>query len=129
MAAGDAGVLILAVRVRVSPEPAAVELLRRYGDALNYAIRTVIEHKALTLSRAHALLYKTLRGVYGLPSKVAQDCYREAVAIAKSWLKNPNIGSVPSVKTLRMRLTHQYGYRIRDGHVEIVGGIRLPILG
>lgn len=129
MAAGYAGALTVTVRVKVSPEPAAVELLHRYRDALNYAIRMVIERKALTLSKAHALLYKTLRETYGLPSKVAQDCYREAIAIAKSWLKNPNRERLPTVKTLRMWLTHRNGYRIKDGHVEIIGGIRLPIVG
>ena len=129
MVAGYAGALTATVRVKVSPEPAAVELLRRYRDALNYAIRMVIEHKALTLSKAHALLYKTLKEAYGLPSKVAQDCYREAIAIAKSWLKNPNKGKTPTVKTLRMWLTHGSGYRVKDGYVEIIGGIRLPVVG
>lgn len=126
---GYAGALTVTVRMKVSPEPVAVELLRRYRNALNYAIRMVIEHKALTLSKAHALLYKTLKETYGLPSKVAQDCFREAIAIAKSWLKNPNKGKLPAVKTLRMWLTHRYGYRIVDGRAEIVGGIQLPVVG
>jgi IS605 OrfB family transposase len=128
--AGHAGALTVTVRMKVSPKPAAVELLRKYRNALNYAIRMVIEHKALTLSKAHVLLYKTLKETYGLPSKVAQDCYREAIAIAKSWLKNPNRGKkMPAVKTLRMWLTHGSGYRLKDSYVEIASGIRLPIVG
>jgi len=129
VAAGYAGALTVTVRMKVSPEPAAVELLRKYRNALNYAIRMVIEHKALTLSKAHALLYRALREAYGLPSKIAQNCYREAIAIAKSWLKNPNRGKLPAVKTLRMWLTHRYGYRIVDSRVEITGGIQLPVVG
>jgi IS605 OrfB family transposase len=127
--AGYAGALTATVRMKVSPEPAAVELLRRYRNALNYAVRMVVEHKALTLSKAHVLLYRTLKETYGLPSKVAQDCYREAIAVAKSWLKNPNRGRIPTVKTLRMWLTHGGGYRIKDGRVEIIGGIQLPVVG
>jgi putative transposase len=129
MVAGGEGVLTVAVRMKVSPEPAAVELLKRYRDALNYAVRMVIEHSALTLNKAHVLLYKTLRETYGLPSRAAQDCYREAIVLAKSWLKNPNRGKTPSIKTLRMWLTYQQGYRIKDGYVELAGGIKLPILG
>ena len=129
MASGSEGVLTLSVGVRVSPEPEAIGLLVRYRSALNYSIRVIIENKALSLGRAHRLLYSTLKERFGLPSKIAQDCYREALAIAKSWLRNPRRGRVPRVKTLRMWLTHGIGYRIRDGYVEIIGGYRLMIIG
>ncbi|MEL9908578.1 MAG: hypothetical protein QXV08_00330 [Desulfurococcus sp.] len=112
---GDEGFLTLAIGVRVSPEPEAVELLKRYRDALNYAIKVVIENKATSLSKAHKLLYNTLKNRFGLPSRIAQDCYREAIVIVKSWLKNPRRGRIPRVKTLRMWLAHGYGYRIRNG--------------
>jgi len=115
--------------MRVSPEPEALDLLKRYRDALNYSIRTIIENRALSLGRSHRLLYSVLRERFNLPSKVAQDCYREALAIVKSWLRNPKRGNIPRVKTLRMWLTHGSGYRIRDGYVEIIGGIRLKIIG
>jgi len=75
--------------MKVSPEPeqqqAILDLMRRYRDALNYSIRAVIANKALSLNRAHRLLYEDLKERYGLPARVAQDCYREAIAIAKSW--------------------------------------------
>jgi len=58
-----------------------------------------------------------------------QDCYREALAIAKSWLRNPKRGRIPRVKTLRMWLTHGSGYKIRNGYVELIGGYRLEIIG
>jgi predicted transposase len=102
MSMGDEGELTLTVRVRVSPEPegqqALLDLMRRYRDALNYSVRAIIANKALSLSRAHKLLYNDLRERYGLPSRVAQDCYREAIAIAKSWLRNPRRGKVPTVR-------------------------------
>jgi len=131
--AGGEGELTLTVRVRVSPEPegqqALLGLMRRYRDALNYSVRVIIANRALSLSRAHRLLYSTLRERYGLPSRVAQDCYREAIAIAKSWLRNPRRGDMPVVKSLRMWLTHELSYRFKGDHVELAGGHRLRVIG
>ncbi|MFP3172889.1 MAG: RNA-guided endonuclease TnpB family protein, partial [Acidilobus sp.] len=78
---------------------------------------------------AHRLLYNDLRERYGLPSKIAQDCYREAIAIAKSWLKNPKRGDMPTAKGLSMWLTHELGYRVKGDHVELAGGYRLRVIG
>jgi IS605 OrfB family transposase len=119
--------------MRVSPEPSLfkelVSLMKRYREALNHAIKVVIENKALSLRKAHKLLYSILKERYGLPSKIAVDCYREAIAIAKSWLSNSNRGRVPRAKTPRLWLTHGYSYRIRDGYVEVLGGYKLRIVG
>ena len=94
MTLGGEGVLTLTIKMRVSPEPDSyqqlLDLMKRYRDALNYSIRAIIESKALSLGKARKLLYNTLRERSSLPSKVAQDCYREALAIAKSWLRNLN---------------------------------------
>ena len=80
--------LTLTIKMRVSPEPDSyrelLDLMKRYRGALNYSITVAIEKKALSLGRAHKLLYATLKERFNLPSKVAQDCYREALAIAKS---------------------------------------------
>jgi len=130
---GDEGVLTLTVKMRVSPEPGSyqelVDLMERYRDALNYSITVVIEKKALSLGRAHKLLYATLKERFNLPSKVAQDCYREAIAIVKSWLRNKNKGKIPTVKTLRIWLTHGYSYRVKEEYVELFGGLKLRIIG
>jgi len=121
------------VRMRVSPEPesqqAVLDLMRRYRDALNYSVRAIIASRALSLTRAHRLLYKDLRERYGLPSRVAQDCYREAIAIAKSWLKNPKRGAVPTAKRLSVWLTHGLGYRVKGDRVELAGSYRLRVIG
>jgi len=133
MPAGGEGELTLTVKMRVSPEPeqeeAILDLMRRYRDALNYSIRAIIASKALSLGKAHRLLYKDLRERYGLPARVAQDCYREAIAIAKSWLRNPRRGDMPTVKGLRMWLTHEQSYRVKGDHVELIGGYRLRVIG
>jgi len=133
MSSGDEGSLTLTVKVGVRAEPKAfrelLSLMYRYREALNYAIKVVIENEALTLGRAHRLLYDILKENYGLPSKVAVDCYREAIAIAKSWLNNPNRGNMPRAKTLRVWLTYKYSYRINGGYVELLGGYKLEIIG
>jgi len=133
MPAGGEGELTVTVRMKVSPEPeqqqAVLDLLKRYRDALNYSVRAVIANRALSLNRAHRLLYNDLRERYGLPSRIAQDCYREAIAIAKAWLKKPKRGEMPTVKSLTMWLTHELGYRVKDDHVELAGGYRLRVIG
>ncbi|MEM3978383.1 MAG: RNA-guided endonuclease TnpB family protein [Fervidicoccaceae archaeon] len=133
MSSGREGVLTLAIKMRVSPEPSSsqelLDLMRRYREALNYAVRVVIENRALSLSKAHRLLYNTLNEKYGLPSRITIDCYREAIAIAKSWLGNPSGGNMPRAKTLRLWLTYRQSYRIRDGCVEVLGGYKLRIIG
>jgi IS605 OrfB family transposase len=133
MPLGNEGFLTLTIKVRVRAEPKTfrelMSLMDRYKEALNYAIKSVIENKALTLGKAHRLLYNTLKEKYKLPSKVAVDCYREAIAIAKSWLNNPNRGDMPKARTLRIWLTRRYSYRVKDGYVEILGGFKLEIIG
>jgi len=42
MASGDEGLLTLSIGMRISPEPGAIELLKRYNVALNYAINRIL---------------------------------------------------------------------------------------
>jgi len=85
---GSEGFLTLTIKMRVRPEPESgeelISLMKRYREALNYAIEVVIENRALSLGKAHKLLYKDLRERYRLSSRFAIDCYREAITVAKS---------------------------------------------
>jgi len=102
---GGEGFLTLTIKMRVRPEPECEEelvgLLKRYRDALNYSVKKIIEKRATSLSKAHALLYQELKEAFYLPSRIAMDCYREALSIAKSWLSNPNKGTMPRAKKRR----------------------------
>ncbi|MCQ5341366.1 MAG: transposase, partial [Candidatus Methanomethylicia archaeon] len=133
MSSGNEGLLTLTIKMRVSPEPEyekeLISLIKRYREALNYSIKVIIENNALSLGKAHKLLYNILKEKYYLPSKIAIDCYREAIAIAKSWLRNPKKEKIPTIKTLRMWLTPSQGYRVKDSYVEILGGFKLKIIG
>jgi putative transposase len=112
--------------MRVSPEPGAIELLRIYNVALNYAINRILSLDLLDLrsiGRVHNALYRELREWFDLPSRVAIDCYRDALANAKSWRNNPRKGRRPRVKKLSMLLHQGSGYRVKEGYVKIIGGL------
>jgi IS605 OrfB family transposase len=129
MPAGDEGSLTLSIGMRVSPEPAGIELLRRYNVALNYAINKILSLNLKTIRDVHNALYRELREWFGLPSRIAIDCYRDALANARAWRRNPYRGRRPKVKKLSMLLHQGSGYRVEDGYVEIIGGIKLRIIG
>jgi IS605 OrfB family transposase len=129
MTAGDEGFLTLSIGVRVSPEPVVIELLHRYKDALNYAINKILDNNLKTLKQIHNFLYRDLVEIFNLPSRIAIDCYRDALMNVKSWRNNPKRGKRPVVKKLSMLLHPELSYRIKDGYVEIISGIRLRIIG
>jgi IS605 OrfB family transposase len=129
MASGSEGLLTISIGMEVSPEPGAIELLRRYNVALNYAINRILSLGLRSIGRVHNTLYRELREWFGLPSRVAVDCYRDALANAKAWRNNPRRGRRPRVRKLSMLLHPGSGYRVKEGYVEIIGGIRLKIIG
>jgi len=82
--------LIVTIRAKVEPTPELVELLKRYRDGLNMAIKWAVEWakakgRSPTLAEAYKALYEPLKAV-GLPPAIAQDCYREALAVVKTYL-------------------------------------------
>jgi putative transposase len=129
MPAGDEGALTLSIRMRVSPEPAGIELPNRYNVAPNYAIIKILSLNLKTIRDVHNALYRELREWFGIPSRIAVDCYKDALANARAWRRNPYRGRRPRVKKLSMLLHLGSGYRIEDGYVEIIGGIKLSIIG
>jgi putative transposase len=129
MASGDEGLLTLSIGVRVSPEPGAIELLRRYNTALNYAINKILRLNLKKIGEVHNALYRELKEWFDLPPRTAIDCYRDALTNANAWRNNPKKGRKPRVRKLSMWLYPGQSYWIRDGYVEIAGGIKLKIIG
>jgi hypothetical protein len=70
-------VLTLSIAMRVSPEPAGIEILKRYNVALNYAINKILRLDLRSIGSVHNALYRELREWFGLPSRIAVDCYRD----------------------------------------------------
>jgi hypothetical protein len=92
MASGDEGLLTISIGMRVSPEPGAIELLRRYNVALNYAINKILRLDLKKIGEVHNALYRELKEWFDLPPRTAVDCYRDALANANSWRNNPKKG-------------------------------------
>ena len=76
----------------------------RYIIAFNYAINKILSLDLKTIRDAHRELYRELRERFELPSRIAVDCYRDALANAKAWRNNPKKGKRPRVKKLSMLL-------------------------
>mgnify|MGYP003872906301 CR=1 FL=1 len=130
MPTANEGSLTLTIGMRVSPDgPAGVELLKTYRSALNHAINKILNMNLRTIRDVHRALYRELVEHFNLPSRVAVDCYRDALANAKAWRRNPRKGRRPVVKRLSMLLHQGSGYRVKDGYVEIIGGVKLRIIG
>jgi len=124
--------LIATIKAKVEPTPELIELLKRYRDGLNMAIKWAVEAtrakgRVPTLSEMHKALYKTLRAM-GLPSAVAATCNREALAVAKSYLANGAKGKTPVARKLHMWL-HKSAYSVREGYLYVTGGYKVRILG
>jgi len=124
--------LTATIKAKAEPTPELIELLRRYRDGLNMAIRWAVEvakarGRPPTLSEAHRALYEPLKAM-GLPSAIAQDCFREALAVVKSYFASGARGSTPVVKKLHMWLRRGV-YRVRDGYLLIMGGYKARVVG
>jgi IS605 OrfB family transposase len=129
MVSSDEGLLTISIGMMVSPEPEAIELLKRYNVALNYAMNRILSLGLRSIGRVHNALYRELREWFGLPSRAAIDCYRDALANANAWRNNPKKGRRPRVRKLSMLLHQGSGYRVKEGYVEIIGGVKLKIIG
>jgi len=124
--------LMATIKAKVEPTPELIELLKRYRDGLNMAIRWAVDWarakgRLPTLSEIEKAVYKTLRAM-GLPAYIASACYREALAVVKAYMANGTKGEVPVVKPLHMWL-HKSAYRVRDGYLYITGGYKAKIIG
>ncbi len=82
------------------------------------------------LGKVHEELYTKLREEYNLPSKVAEDCYRDALSIYKGWCNNPRRGRFPRVYKPTVWLTPKASYNVDSEKmtVRIAGVGELSIL-
>ena len=98
------GLPTLSIGMMVSSEPGAIELLRRYYVALNYAINEILRLNLKKIGEIHNALYRELKEWFDLPPRTAIDCYRDALANANAWRNNPKKGRKPRVRKLSMWL-------------------------
>ena len=129
-----------AIRVTISMKIALSEpllaLVNNYVRALRFTLYWMKENikdpnEKDTLSKVHEGLYEKLKDEYNLPSKVAQDCYRDALSVYKAWYNNPKKGRFPRVYRPTVWLTPKASYNIDFNKMvaRIVNVGELPILG
>ena len=129
-----------AIRATVSMKIALSEpllvLVNNYVKALRFTLFWLKENvpnpeEKGVLSKVHEALYEKLREEYNLPSKVAEDCYREALATYKGWYNNPKKGRFPRVYRPMVWLTPRASYNVdfEAMTVRIVSVGELSILG
>jgi IS605 OrfB family transposase len=129
-----------AIRATVSMKIALSEpllvLVDNYVKALRFTLFWLKENvpnpeEKGVLSKVHEELYTRLKGEYNLPSKVAEDCYRDALSIYKGWYNNPRRGRFPRVYKPTVWLTPKASYNVDFNKmiIRIAGVGELPILG
>jgi IS605 OrfB family transposase len=110
-----------AIRVTVSMNIAISESLlafsKNYLEALRYVLywlkeKRINPNKSNILSIVHKELYEELKEEFNLPSKIAQNCYRNALSIYKGWYNNPNKGRFPRIFKPTVWLTPKLSYTI-----------------
>ncbi len=124
------------VSMKIAVSDSLLALVNNYVKALRFVLFWLKENvpnpeEKGVLSKVHEELYEKLREEYNLPSKVAEDCYREALATYKGWYNNPKKGRFPRVYKPTVWLTPRASYNVdfEAMIVRIASVGELPILG
>ncbi|MFP3218710.1 MAG: RNA-guided endonuclease TnpB family protein [Acidianus sp.] len=124
------------VSMKIAVSDSLLALVNNYVKALRFTLFWLKENvknpeEKGVLSKVHEELYTRLKGEYNLPSKVAEDCYRDALSIYKSWFNNPKKGRFPRVYKPTVWLTPKASYNVdfNKMSVRITSVGELSILG
>jgi IS605 OrfB family transposase len=128
-----------AIRATVSMNIAISESLlvfsKNYLEGIRYVLywlkeKRINPNKRNILSITHKALYNILKS-FNLSSKIAEDCYRNAISIYKGWYNNPNKGRFPRVYKPTVWLTPKLSYTVNfnDMFVKISKIGEFKILG
>jgi len=124
------------VSMKIALSDSLLVLVNNYVKALRFTLFWLKENvpnpnERGVLSKVHEELYTRLKKEYNLPSKVAEDCYRDALSIYKGWYNNPRRGRFPRVYRPTVWLTPKASYNVNFDkmNVRIASVGELPILG
>jgi hypothetical protein len=124
------------VSMKIALSDSLLVLMNNYVKALRFTLFWLKENvlnpeEKGVLSKVHEELYTRLKGEYNLPSKVAEDCYRDALSIYKGWYNNPRRGRFPRIYKPTVWLTPRASYNVDFERmtVRIASVGELPILG
>lgn len=90
------GVITRSLVFRVIPEGDIP--FTRWRVAVNLIVKWVLQSKCTSLNKVHRRWYTELKEKFGFTSRQAQMCYRQALAIAKSYLRNKDRGREPRLR-------------------------------
>jgi hypothetical protein len=124
------------VSMKIAVSDSLLVLVNNYVKALRFTLFWLKENvpnpeEKGVLGKVHEELYGKLREEYNLPSKVAEDCYRDALATYKGWYNNPKKGRFPRVYKPTVWLTPKASYDVDFERMNVMissVGV-LPILG
>jgi len=122
----DKVALTATIKMVVDPDPRLVDLIKRSTDGIRYVVYNILEEPSKygvfkyskrdrrikwyqDIGAIHHEFYETLKTKFGLPSRVAHGCYRDAMFLAKSILNNPtnnNSKRKPILKKNILRLSN-----------------------
>ncbi|BDB97003.1 RNA-guided endonuclease TnpB family protein [Saccharolobus caldissimus] len=124
------------VSMKIALSEPLLALVNNYVKAIRFTLFWLKENvpnpnEKGVLGKVHEELYTRLREEYNLPSKVAEDCYRDALSVYKSWYNNPKKGRFPRVYKPTVWLTPKASYNVNLDNmtVRIAGVGELQILG
>jgi IS605 OrfB family transposase len=109
-----------AIRATVSMNIALTNALlvfaKNYLEGIRHVLywlkeKRINPNKRNILSIIHKELYNILKS-YNLSSKIAEDCYRNAISIYKGWYNNPNKGRFPRIFKPTIWLTPRLSYNV-----------------
>jgi IS605 OrfB family transposase len=124
------------VSMKIAVSDSLLALVNNYVKALRFTLFWLKENvpnpnEKEVLGKIHEELYTRLREEYNLPSKVAEDCYRDALSVYKGWYNNPRKGRFPRVYKPTVWLTPKASYNVdfEAMTIRIAGVGELSILG
>jgi len=124
------------VSMKIALSDSLLALVNNYVKALRFTLFWLKENvpnpnEKGVLSKVHEELYTRLREKYNFPSRIAIDCYRDALSVYKAWYNNPRRGRFPRVYKPTVWLTPKQSYNadFETMTVRIASVGELPILG
>jgi len=127
--------VVLAVQLKVSPEPSQLSalssLVENYMNAVREVVQFCISTGITSLKQVYHALYRHLRERYQLKARFAIDAIRHGISVAKSWLRNPRKGRLPILKSKVVWLTPNKSYKVdlKQMKVRITDVGELKIIG
>ncbi|WP_084019888.1 hypothetical protein [Vulcanisaeta thermophila] len=123
------------IALKVLVNQSIVDMAQRYMNGKRLVLWWLLETSKtkISISAVHAVWYQRLKEM-GLNPALARDCYRDAYAVYKGWVRNPKKGRFPILRKVSVWLSPGQTYKIdlKNKKAMIRLGnewIEVPIIG